>query len=277
MYNFALIGDPVEHSRSPEIHLEFFKKSELKGGYICIQTPKHKIKDYIYALKDLSFKGVNITVPHKEAVLELADKKSKEAQLIGAVNTLIFKEDYIEAENTDYLGFSDSLDSEVKNKANKILLIGAGGSARAVMLALLKNPVSQEIFILTRDLDSSFLRASKLINDLKSFNINVEIKAFKQSEIENINFKDLDLVINSSPLGMLNCQENNSPLSEIEINKIKNKSCHFYDLIYNPSETAFLKLAKEKGFSIQNGELMLRLQAAHSFSLWTGVSINNFL
>ena len=137
IYNLALLGYPVGHSLSPQIHQEFFRQTNLKGGYLCLKTESEQLAQNIHYLQELGFKGVNLTIPHKETGLKLAHKTSSMASLIGAANTLVFQADKtIYAENTDWLGFLHSLPSDVKQNSQKAIILGAGGSARAVVAAL---------------------------------------------------------------------------------------------------------------------------------------------
>jgi len=278
IYNFALIGEPVEHSKSPKLHKEFFKKSGLRGSYICLSTPRNKLGCFIKHLQDLGFKGANITVPYKKDILEFVDECSPDVNLIQSANTLIFTPNgKIKAENTDHLGFSTSLPLNVKRNLKKALLLGSGGSARGVCLALLKLHV-QEIYIVVRNRDTSIQKANNLIAEIKAFNPNVKISSLLLEDLalEKIKF---DLVINTTPVGMSNYQEDESPVSEEFFKNIQelNAQCFFYDLVYNPKITEFMKLAEKNKFQAKNGEDMLYIQAAHSFSLWTGVSVDELL
>lgn len=270
IYNFALLGYPVEHSVSPEIHSRFFKAAALKGGYLCIETKPENLQKTIKLLQDLSFTGVNLTIPHKQAGLHLATQCSSEANLIGSVNTLCFNKDLsIYGENTDWKGFYESLPNTVKDNAKKVSVLGVGGSARAVVVALLKLNIT-EISLLIRDSETSKKNAYEIRELAKQINEKVELK------IEDINAKtsttkNLDLIINTTPIGMHGMEEGKSPIKESFVDSIQNKNCYFYDLIYNPTETEFMRLAREREYKAQNGYRMLELQAAYSFSLWTGV------
>lgn len=270
IYNFALLGNPVEHSVSPEIHSRFFKASALKGGYVCIETKPEKLDTTIKLLQQLNFGGVNLTIPHKQAGLQIATECSPEARLIGSVNTLCFNKDMsIYGENTDWRGFFESLPQAVRENTKKASVLGVGGSARAVVIALLKLNIV-EISLLIRDSETSKKNAYEIRDLAKQINNKVELK------IEDIHAKtsankNLDLIINTTPIGMHGMEEGKSPIKESFIDSLKNKNCYFYDLIYNPTETEFMRLARERDYKAQNGYRMLELQAAYSFSLWTGI------
>ena len=263
IFNFALLGTPVEHSLSPEIHAQFFRETGLKGGYICIPTESQNLLENIKNLQALGFKGVNITIPHKEKVLEITENYSKEVKLIGAANTLIFDNSGIKAENTDWLGFLHSLPNNLASQ--KALLIGAGGSAKAIILALIKKKFS-EIIILIRNSESAKAGAENIKLAFAGFNCTITACFINDLNISN---SDFDLIINASPVGMSGFNENESPITESFIQNIINKNCYFYDLVYNPEQTAFLKLAQKHGFVGQNGHKMLFLQAGYSFKHWT--------
>ncbi len=272
LYNFALLGDPVSHSLSPQIHAKFFAKASLKGGYVCVHTPPEKLSENIQHLQALGFRGVNLTIPHKEAGLKLASEATDEATKIGACNTLIFEPDgKIIADNTDWIGFLSSLPQKVQQESKEVLMLGAGGSARAVMMALVKMD-SQKIYLQVRQAQSSLAKAQNIQKDFPELNIQVVHSA---TEVKAL--KTLDLIINTTPLGMSGKDENQNPLDKQALESIKNANCYFYDLVYNPAETVFLKEAAQKGFKTQNGFGMLQLQAAQAFSLWTGVAVKQLL
>jgi shikimate dehydrogenase len=272
IYNLALLGNPVEHSLSPQIHNKFFQKVGLKGGYLCIQTPSEKLLKSIRDLQDLGFRGANLTIPHKEDALEMADWVSAEAQLIGATNTLIFESNNVlRAENTDWIGFLESLPERVKINTKHAALLGAGGSAKAVLVALLKLNV-QKIYVLVRSAESSVAKAQGLYKIVQQLKPKVQ---FYVDDLYNPkeNYETLDLIINTTPVGMHGHSDGKCPVDKNFLQEITKANCHFYDLVYNPAQTPFLSLAEEFGFSFQNGYRMLELQAAHAFSLWTGVEV----
>lgn len=274
IYNLGLLGNPVSHSKSPRIHNFLFDYCEMKGAYSLIKTPKENMREILDSLKFLGFKGVNITVPHKELAMTFADILSERAKKIGAINTILFREDKkIFGENTDCLGFWDSLPNNLKldNKLNSALIIGAGGSARAISVALLDNKINNIIF-LVRNNESSLKRANELKNSLENFykNFNLKLSVITQEDLISSNNININIIINTSPVGMTGNDERISPLNANIFDLFSNKNIYFYDLVYNPRETEFLRLAKERNFLVQNGEKMLLLQAMTSFSIWTG-------
>lgn len=270
IYNLALLGDPVEHSLSPQIHHKFFEASGLKGGYLCIHTAPANLPQTIKHLKELNFSGVNLTIPHKQAGLQIANEASEEAKLIGACNTLLFNKDKsIKAENTDWIGFLQSLPENTRQQSKKAVILGAGGSARAIAMALNKLQIP-EIILLVRETSTSQTSAQSIVQNFSSESCEFSIGSI---EAPNEVIVNADLIINTTPIGMHGSDEKQSPLPEACFKNIQNSNCYFYDLIYNPTETQLMRLAKERGFVTQNGYKMLQLQAAYAFSLWTGVDV----
>lgn len=270
IYNLALLGDPVEHSLSPQIHQIFFETSGLKGGYLCFHTAPNNLPQTIKHLQELNFSGVNLTIPHKQAGLQIANEASEEAKLIGACNTLLFNKDRsIKAENTDWIGFLQSLPDNVRQPSKKAIILGAGGSARAIAMALNKLQIP-EIILLVRETSTSQTNAQSIIQTFSSQSSKFSIGSI---EAPNEVIANADLIINTTPIGMHGSDEEQSPLPEACFKNIQNPNCYFYDLIYNPAETQFMWLARHRGFLTQNGYKMLQLQAAYAFSLWTGTDI----
>jgi len=280
VYNFALLGFPVEHSVSPQIHNEFLRVLGLKGSYSLVETEPQTLVKNIRALQQLGFSGINLTIPHKESVFEVLDSFSFEANLIQAVNTLVLKKDKIFGENTDWLGFLESLPKDfLKNQENlKVCVLGAGGSAKAVLLALLKINNLQELCFVTR-------KSQSREKNLRRLNSIVE-KTEKSIKLRNIYFDDLpktqktkfNLVINTTPIGLASQEQELSPVNQEFIDRSCLKTqCLFYDLIYNPVKTKFLKLAEKNKLKTINGYKMLKIQAAYSFKLWTARKNLDFL
>lgn len=273
MYNLALIGNPVEHSKSPAIHQEFLKQYNLKGSYICIKATKEELLNKITALQTLGFQGCNITVPHKENTLELdiITQTSQAVDLIGATNTLIFSstDNTIQADNTDYLGFWESINSQYQQNIKQACIIGAGGSARAVTMALLSFAPVKEILLYVQNRASSIDKAEKLIQDFAELAQERNCKLTITIELTQDTIKEINLLVNTSPIGMAHHSEGQTPIASQELDYIINKKCLVYDLVYTPEQTELLKLAQTKGLNIQNGKDMLYLQAKHSFMMWT--------
>ncbi|HEY9886235.1 MAG TPA: shikimate dehydrogenase, partial [Vampirovibrionales bacterium] len=248
IYNLALLGNPVEHSNSPEIHSQFLKATNRKGSYSLIKIETPELHDSIQRLRKLGFCGVNLTIPHKQEALKVATQISQEAKLIGATNTLKFVDNgEIFADNTDWLGFRDSIWTAKWENTKEATIVGVGGSARAVMLALLKQDV-ENINLLIRETPSSFQNSEDLKNMVVALEKRCKIKVELLNEPEKVKLliKNTDLLINTTPVGMHGISEGQSPISKGLIETIQNRNCLVYDLIYNPAETELLQLANKQ-------------------------------
>ncbi len=256
---YGLMGYPVSHSLSPLMHNAAFSCLKINAEYKLFPLKEKKIGLFLQNVKHNNIFGLNVTVPYKEKVISFMDSISYEAKLIGAVNTIKVSDARLSGFNTDGEGFLRHLrqDLEFNPEGKNIAIIGAGGAARAISIYLSRtNPKLISIC----DIDKSKLSA--LVNHLKANFKDTDIKP--ADSIEELNLRDADLLINTTPIGM---KEDDACL----INK---KSIHkemlVYDLIYNPKETKFLKVAKDKGARTANGLGMLLYQGMASFEIWTG-------
>jgi shikimate dehydrogenase len=249
---FAILGYPVKHSFSPQMHNKWFEKEKLNCDYLAFEPDDMlNLKKTIESLKILKFSGFNITLPYKVSAMEYIDVLDKAAKKIGSINTIAAKNGKLYGYNTDYLGFTWDLISKKVNLKNKnVLIIGAGGAARAVTYAL-KTLKAKNIYISSRTLAKSEYIA-------KTF----KIKSVDISKVVGI-FPKIDLLVNSSSCGM--GEYDILPFNACEF---KN-SLMIYDLIYNKT-TPFVKFAKDNGLKIFTGEGMLIHQGACAFEIWTG-------
>jgi shikimate dehydrogenase len=260
----GVIGDPISHSLSPQIHNYFLKKYNIDGSYEAILIKKENLLLSMQELVNQGFSGFNVTIPHKEVVFKICDFTSKTAQLTKAVNTLIITPDKrIFGHNSDAEGFLNNLedncpDFDLKDKI--AFVIGAGGAARAIVYALIKNQV-KNIFITNRNHN----RALNLIDDFAIFakEKKCELNFLPQVDFEK-QLNTCDLLINSTSLGMENQEE-----LKIDLEKLK-KTAIVYDIVYKPLETELLKLAKSRGNRIITGIGMLIHQALIGFEAWFG-------
>lgn len=251
---YALIGSPVLHSLSPLIHNTAFKFLGIKAVYQVIES--RDLSESLQFLRNQDIQGFNVTIPYKESVIRFLDEISDEARIIGAVNTVVVKNGRWAGYNTDAAGFAVTLASYKKDIAKKsILLLGAGGSARAVLYALLLDYEPAEIFIYNRTKE----HALKMIREFASLKPGNKLNFVSKNEIADL---DVKLVVNATPVG-LNFNE-----SLLSYDFFKNGMIA-YDLIYNPAETEFLRLARISGAEVINGLEMLIAQAAAAFELWT--------
>lgn len=258
----GLIGDPVSHSVSPQMHNAAFKKLDLDYCYIAMQVDKNDLKKALDGIRAENFAGVNVTVPHKEAVIPLLDEVTKLPRLIGAVNTIKNEGGKLIGYNTDGAGFIESLkeDAKVDPKGKKVVLIGAGGGAKAVAIMLAESGTkSLSITDIAAD------KASALSSYVKShFEIEADFVPHESKDLRS-KIQKCDILINATPVGM-HPNEDKCPLSEdTEIPK----GILVCDLIYNPPETKFLKKAKGSGAKILNGIGMLVRQGALAFEIFT--------
>lgn len=254
----GVIGSPVSHSKSPALHAHWLKTYGIRGHYIPMDVAYDDLKDAIRTLPCLGFVGVNVTIPHKEAVLEIADLVTDRAALIGAANTLIFRKDgKIHADNTDGYGFIENLRHGAPNwrpDAGPAAVIGAGGAARAVLATLIEVGV-KEIFLSNRTRS----RADALRSEFGT-----RIKVFDWVQSGNM-IDDAATVINTSSLGMVGKPEFRIPLDGLS------KKAVVTDLVYAPLKTTLLKTAEEMGCQTVDGLGMLLHQAAPAFERWFGV------
>lgn len=254
----GVIGSPIAHSRSPALHTYWLKSLGISGHYIPMDIGTDDLVDAIKMLPKMGFVGVNITVPHKEAVMDLADLITDRAALIGSANTLIFRKDgKIHADNTDSYGFIQNLRQKAPSwnpKAGPAALLGAGGAARAVIAALLEVGVP-EILISNR----TRLRAEKLRDDFGS-----RLKVVDWVQAGNM-LEDAVTVVNTTSLGMVGKPELRIPLDGLQ------RGALVTDLVYAPLQTHLLNEAEQAGCFTVDGLGMLLHQAVPAFERWFGV------
>lgn len=251
----GVIGHPIAQSRSPALHGFWLKRYGIKGHYIPMDVTPGDLAEALHMLPRLGFVGINVTIPHKEAVLKLADVVTDRAALIGAANTLIFRKDgKIHADNTDGAGFMANLRQLAPHwqpHDGPVALFGAGGAARAVIAALIEVGVP-EIRIANR----TRLRAEMLRNDLGA-------KLVVYDWVHAVDMVEgAALVINSTAIGMSGKPELRLPLDRLS------RSAVVTDLVYTPLMTPFLIEAEQRGAHVVDGLGMLLHQAAPGFERW---------
>ncbi len=249
----GIIGDPVEHSKSPVMHAEFAKLTNENYVYTAFNVTKDKLKDAISGIQALGIAGVNVTAPHKESVIEFLDELSDEARLFGAVNTVVNRDGRLIGYNTDAEGFYKSLIREgIDIKGKDVLIFGAGGATRPiVVLFAIKGAKSITVINRTEQ------RAKKLAEYVKAavgYDINTKMQ-----------LKHYDVVINTTSAGM-EPQLDTLPYEDLSF--IDSQTA-VADLIYNPTETRFLELARNKGAKTVNGLGMLIYQGILAYELFT--------
>lgn len=253
----GVIGHPIAHSRSPALHGFWLRRYGIKGHYIPMDVSPVDLEETLRLLPRIGFVGLNVTIPHKEAILKIADVITDRAALIGAANTLIFRKDgKIHADNTDGAGFVANLRQNAPHwnpAAGPAAVFGAGGAARAVVAALIEVGVP-EIRLTNR----SRPRADALRADFGA-KITVHDWVHAGNMLEGAT-----TVINTTSLGMAGKPDFRVPLDALEPGAVVN------DLVYNPLKTSFLAEAERRGATIVDGLGMLLHQAAPGFERWFG-------
>ncbi len=253
----GVIGSPIAHSKSPQLHRHWLKTYGIQGHYIPMDVHAQDLENVIRTLPKMGFVGVNITIPHKEAVMSIADLITDRAILIGAANTLIFRKDgKIHADNTDGYGFLENLKSGAPNwsaKSGPAAVLGAGGAARAVIASLLDAGVP-EIMLSNR----TRVRAEKLKSDFGN-----RLRIFDWVQAGNM-LDHADLVVNTTSLGMIGKGEMRVPLDGLRPQTVVN------DLVYAPLKTKLLETAEQAGCVTVDGLGMLLHQAVPAFERWFG-------
>ena len=265
----GLIGYPIEHSFSPLIHNFAFKKENINFVYNCYEIKPHLMEDGLKGLQALGITGVNVTSPYKEKVIPYLNNLGTWASKIGAVNTITNKDGLLRGYNTDTEGFMKMLeDNNVILKNQNVIILGAGGAARAVIAVLIENDV-KNINIFNRSLKNAKKQLLFWKEKAKKINLNAYKLRKVFSKNKNINniFKNADIIINTTPVGMKKFKKYEPLIPEDLIceNQV------VIDLVYNPLKTSFLKAAEKKNAIILNGLEMLIYQAIASFYLWTGI------
>ena len=253
----GVIGHPIAHSKSPQLHGYWLRRYGIKGFYIPMDVGHADLKSVLDTLPKLGFVGLNVTIPHKQAVLHLADIVTDRAALIGAANTLIFRKDgRIHADNTDGSGFIANLRQNAPRwmpTAGPAVVFGAGGAARAVVAALIEVGVP-EIRLANRTRP----RAEALRADFGA-----KLIVFDWVQAANM-LEGAATVVNTTSLGMAGKPDFRVPLDALE------KSALVTDLVYTPLKTQLLLDAKARGCTVVDGLGMLLHQAAPGFERWFG-------
>ncbi len=253
----GVIGSPIAHSRSPRLFAHWMRKYGLPGHYIPMDIAPDKLEATLRMLPEMGFVGVNVTIPHKERVMEIADLVSDRATLIGAANTLIFRKDgRIHADNTDGYGFIENLRQNAPDwqpDSGPAVVLGAGGAARAVIASLLDVGVP-EIRLTNR----TRVRADAL---KEAFGNRVQVHDWVKAG--NL-IEGATTVVNTTSLGMTGKKELRVPLDALSSGMLVT------DLVYTPLQTRLLKEAEEAGCQVVDGLGMLLHQAVPGFERWFG-------
>ena len=252
----GLIGHPVEHSFSPPMHNAAFKALEMDYVYTAFDVNPNDLENAIAGAQALNIKGFNVTIPHKIEVMKYLNEIDEVASLIGAVNTIDFKD--LKGYNTDGIGALKAI-GEVTNIKNKnVVIAGAGGASRAISFYLAKYG-ADKLTILNRNVD----KAQKLADDVLASGL---IDDVSSDDIKNMDLKDADILINTTPVGM-HPNVDDAPIASGEL---MHEDLVVFDAVYNPNETGLLKEAINAGAKPVYGIKMLLYQGAESFEIWTG-------
>lgn len=266
---FGIIGYPLSHTMSPYLHNFVAKRTALNFHYTTFEVKPGKLERAVEGARALGIGGLNVTVPYKQKVIPLLDRISEEAKEIGAVNTIKNQGGELRGFNTDLLGFSRTLKEEkVDLEGGKVVILGAGGAARAVLYSLIKKDIDQ-IVIYNRTLEN----ARKLARELSEKMGSLEF-SYHQLD-ENKLRKDLEnarLLVNTTPVGMYP-KTDKSPIEDVNLNK----NLIVFDLIYNPPRTKLLARAETEGAKTINGLDMLIYQGIEALNIWMEREINTGL
>ena len=250
MKKYLVIGNPIDHSLSPKLHNYWIKNNNIKAVYDKQKLNENDLEDIISQLRKKKINGINVTVPFKKAVIPFLDELTDDANKTKSVNTIYLDNNKLIGDNTDIIGFQKSVDDFKHHINNKeVFILGAGGVVPSIVFALIKMKVSK-IIISNRTREKAEI--------LK--------KLFKEIEIvEWGKVPNFDMIINATSMGL-----NKEDRINIEFpSSTKNK--FFYDVIYNPKETNFLKIGKSLGNKTLNGKLMFIYQAVSAFNIWHGL------
>ena len=250
MKKFLVIGNPIEHSLSPKLHNYWIKNNNINAVYEKQKLIENDLERIISQVREKKINGINVTVPFKKAVISYLDELTVEANKTQSVNTIYLKNSKLVGDNTDIIGFQKSVEDFKYDLNNKeVFILGAGGVVPSIIFALIKMKASK-IIISNRTRE----KADVLKNSFK----NIEIVDWGKAP-------NFDMIINATSLGL----KKEDRINVDFLSTIKNK--FFYDVIYNPQETNFLKVGKELGNRTLNGKMMFIYQALSAFYLWHGL------
>lgn len=255
MDQYAVVGNPIAHSKSPQIHAEFAKETGQAISYTALLAPVEGFAQTVKSFFDEGGKGLNVTVPFKLEAYEFAQELSAKAEHAGAVNTLIYSEGRIKGDNTDGIGLTRDILQNIRFRIDdtRILLLGAGGASRGVIADLLAC-CPQKITIANRTLS----KAEELAKRFSALGL---VDAIGLHEIKG---REFDLIINATSTSL---QNEVIPIPS----KVFARHALAYDMMYGKNLTPFLEIALQSGAQVADGLGMLVEQAAESFFLWRGV------
>ena len=257
----AVVANPIKHSISPFIHNSAFEATNTNGVYLAWEVDAAELAETVANIRRYQMYGINLSMPYKEQVIPYLDQLSEEACLIGAVNTVVNREGTLIGYNTDGKGFFKSLPS-FKISKKRLVLLGAGGAAKAILAQAILDGVSQiSVFVRSSSMEKTRPYLEKIQN-ATGFRVDL----FALEDVQNLqdSITQADLLVNATSVGM------DGSSQPIPTSIVLPEKLLVADVIYQPFETPFLKWAKEQGNQSINGLGMLFYQAAEAFELWTG-------
>ena len=249
MKKFLVIGNPIDHSLSPKLHNYWINNNSINAIYEKQKLNEDELEQIILQIRNKKISGVNVTVPFKKTVIPYLDELSHESQKTQSVNTIYLKDNKVVGHNTDIVGFETSIKKSKYDPNNKeVLILGAGGVVPSIIFALMKMEVTQ-ITVSNRTKQ----KAENLKNKFNYLKI-----------LEWGNIPEFDVIINATSIGL------KDEFINLDFSMVGNGKL-FFDVIYNPKETNFLKEGKKLGNQAENGKLMFVYQALEAFKLWHGI------
>ena len=257
----AVVANPIKHSISPFIHNSAFEATNTNGVYLAWEVDAAELAETVANIRRYQMYGINLSMPYKEQVIPYLDQLSEEACLIGAVNTVVNREGTLIGYNTDGKGFFKSLPS-FKISKKRLVLLGAGGAAKAILAQAILDGVSQiSVFVRSSSMEKTRPYLEKIQN---ATGFRVDLFALEDVQDLQDSTTQADLLVNATSVGM------DGSSQPIPTSIVLPEKLMVADVIYQPFETPFLKWAKEQGNQSINGLGMLLYQAAEAFELWTG-------
>ena len=266
VYKFGIIGNPLSHSLSKVMQEAAFKSLDLQGSYDVLETKSEDLIQRIKFLKTNNYDGFNVTIPHKVPITVFLSEVDDVANMAGSVNTVLINEDKtLKGFNTDVYGFMKPID-DIDLNGKKAAVLGTGGASRAVVCGLSLKGISK-IDMFSRNV----INSSNAVNTLKERFKDIEIKLLQYEILSSL--KDVDIVVNTTPLGMKNFRQAISPLSDEIIQTLPDDAI-VYDIVYNPIKTELINKAIKYNKQYKTGIDMLVYQGAKAFEIWTGQKPN---
>ena len=257
----AVVANPIKHSISPFIHNSAFEATNTNGVYLAWEVDATELAETVANIRRYQMYGINLSMPYKEQVIPYLDQLSEEACLIGAVNTVVNREGTLIGYNTDGKGFFKSLPS-FKISGKRMVLLGAGGAAKAILAQAILDGVSQiSVFVRSSSMEKTRPYLEKL---QKATGFRVDLFALEDVQELQDSIIQADLLVNATSVGMDGVSQ------PIPTSIVLPEKLLVADVIYQPFETPFLKWARKQGNQSINGLGMLLYQAAEAFQLWTG-------